>query len=209
MVRRGSTVRVRQRALSHKNTCKFASVVVSTSTTENFPLAARPTLREPRQPQRACKWACRPARQSTSVEWRGSTVWPCAEAPKDPGKEHIQDRAGRPSAHTRSDDHGAGKTYVPWPPSSPVVTLDVACHAGGCGFESRRSRSRSRLPCCASDDDGLHRGGRRRPIHICLRRRLVRCRSHRMGSSRGRGKRLCPRCSVRRCALRRSRSAPS
>jgi hypothetical protein len=74
MVRRGSTVRVRQRAYSPRSTCKAASFVVSASTAEHLPSRSDTVSSIAMCRQNACKSGCSPARRSTSLIRRGSIV---------------------------------------------------------------------------------------------------------------------------------------
>ena len=82
MVRRGSPVRVRKRALSPRNTCKSASSVVSTSIAEHIPFASGQCPHSRRRAQSACKSSCCPARRSTSLSWRVSALEGRQTAPK-------------------------------------------------------------------------------------------------------------------------------
>jgi hypothetical protein len=72
MVRRGSTVRVRQRALPPRNTCKSACSVALGKHRRAPPCSVGPTAGLAVVPQSACKSPHCPVRRSTSVIRRDS-----------------------------------------------------------------------------------------------------------------------------------------
>src|SRR5512132_798932 len=79
MVRRGSTVRVRQRALGQGNACKSASSIVSVSSAEHLPTRRDHWSSSPRRRQSACKSTRCPVQRSTSLKRRESTDSEIAE----------------------------------------------------------------------------------------------------------------------------------
>jgi hypothetical protein len=89
MVRRGSPVRVRERALEKGNPRKAGIFVVWHSTTEHLRLTVRTALELAARFANACKSPSFPVRRSTSVKGRASTRRPRPEQPKVAGKAEI------------------------------------------------------------------------------------------------------------------------
>src|SRR4029450_4509710 len=86
-IERGSTVRVRQRALEERKSPEIVDFVVWRSTTEHLCISVGTAIELAARPRRAGKPNYCPAPRSPSLVGRGSTVWPWPESIETPAQD--------------------------------------------------------------------------------------------------------------------------